>query len=410
MKLWKANDIGVDYPSAGPITIAFVIFGLGCGGAEIALLELIKGLDRARFKPIIISLAPRAALSDAFQAAGVEIHYLGLKRIEQAPLVLFRAWRLVRRLRPALLHGVMFYGDLVARLLRMFGETPRVVTAVHNTNIGSRSYEHVMHWSDRFTDAVTAVSDEVARCQVRAGSIHPGKVTVIRNGIDLERVAPPAACELEAQRVRLGLRSSDRVLLCVARLEPAKEHALLLRVFQRLSARVVDVKLLLVGGGRLEGDLRALASRLHIADKVLFAGQVTPVAPMFHLADVFALSSSHEGLPLVVLEAMAAQLPMVLTSVGGIPEVVDHERTGILVPPGDEHAFATALEQVFAMSDEARATMGRAARRRVEERYRVEHMVAATQSLYDQILETQPRQARAGVPSALPRSAEQRAT
>jgi glycosyltransferase involved in cell wall biosynthesis len=180
-------------------------------------------------------------------------------------------------------------------------------------------------------------------------------------------------------------------LLCVARLERAKEHALLLRAFQRLSAQASDVKLLLVGSGRLEGDLRALATRLGIADKVLFAGQVSPVAAVFHLADVFALSSSWEGLPLVVLEAMAARLPMVLTSVGGIPEVVEHERTGILVAPGDEHAFAAALERVFAMSNEARATMGHVARRHVQERYRVEQMVAATQGLYDQVLSKQPR-------------------
>ncbi|MET0790590.1 MAG: glycosyltransferase, partial [Polyangiaceae bacterium] len=369
-----------------PVTIAFVIFGLGCGGAEIALLELVKGLDRARFKPVVISLAPRAALSDAFQAAGVEIYYLGLERIEQAPLVLYRAWRLVRRIKPALLHGVMFYGDLVARLLRMFGETPRVITAMHTTNIGSRSYEQVMHWSDRFTDAVTAVSDDVARSQVRAGSIQSSKVTVICNGIDLDRVAPPSPAELDAQRARFGLSRSDRVVLCVARLEPPKEHALLLRAFQQLSTRAPDVKLLLVGGGRLEGDLRALAARLGISNKVIFAGQLSPIAPVFHLADVFAMSSSREGLPLVVLEAMAAQLPMVLTSVGGIPEIVDHDRTGVLVPSGDEHALATALERVFAMSTEARAAMGLAARRRVEERYRVEHMVAATQNLYDRIL------------------------
>jgi len=394
MKRRKASDIGVSEQVRGSVPVAFVIFGLGCGGAEIALLELVKGLDRSRFEPIIISLAPPAALSQAFEAAGVQIYYLGLERVEQAPLVLFRAWRLVRKLRPALLHGVMFYGDLVARLLRMSGETPAVITAMHTTDIGSRGYEQVMRWSDRFTDAVTAVSDDVARSQVRAGSIRSSKVTVIRNGIDLKRLAAPSASELETQRLRLGLNRTDRVLLCVARLEPPKEHGLLLRAFHRLSARAPDVKLLLVGSGRLESELRALAARLGLEQKVVFAGQLSPVAPVFHLADVFAMSSSREGLPLVVLEAMAAQLPMVVTSVGGIPEIVEHDRTGVLVPSGDEQALAAALERVFAMSDEARAAMGLAARRCVEERYRVEHMVTATQNLYERILATHSRSKR----------------
>jgi glycosyltransferase involved in cell wall biosynthesis len=369
-----------------PAVIAFVIFGLRFGGAEVALLELVKGLDRSRFTPVIISLEPRGALSGSFEAAGIKLYHIGMTGIEQAPLVLFRTWRLVRRLRPAILHGVMFYGDLVARLLRMVGEKPRVVTAIHTTSIGSRTYEQVMHWSDRYTDAVTAVSNVVARAQVENGSVQSSKVTVIYNGIDLNRLAPPSELELEAQRASLGISESDRVVLCVGRLERPKEHALLLRAFSVISRKIDNLILLIVGRGQLERELRTLATNLHIAHRVRFAGQVSPVAPMFYLAEAFALSSSREGLPLVVLEAMAAGLPMVLTSVGGIPEVVEHEKSGILVAPRDERALANGLERVLTMSPTERVSLVACARQRVQERFRVEQMVSATQDLYDRLL------------------------
>lgn len=373
--------------------IAFIIFGLGCGGAEFALLELVRGLDRSRFRPIVISLAPRAALSNAFEEAAVEVHYLGLRRFEQAPLVFIRAWKLVRRLKPSLLHGVMFYGDVVARLIRML-EGTRVVSALHNTYIGPREFEQVLHWSDRYTDAVTAVSNAVADAQVGAGSVPSDKVRVIYNGIDLNRIAQPSQVELASHRARLGLSPSDRVLLCVARLEPAKEHALLLRAFKTVATRFDDVKLVLVGPGRLEGKLRDQAAALGISRQVCFAGQVDPVAPMFYLGELFVLSSSHEGLPLVVLEAMAARLPIVLTAVGGVPEVIEHEVNGILVAPFDEAGLVEGLERVLRMTPEARARMGQAARATVEQRFSAQHMVSATQDLYEELLAQAHRKAQ----------------
>ena len=373
-------------PTHDPATIVFVIYALGVAGAEVMLLELVKGLDRGRFRPVIVSLAPRAALSDAFEAEGAEIHHLDMRHIEEAPLIIFRAWRLVRRLKPALLHGVMFYGDLTARILRMFHSTPHVVTALHTTSIGPRRFERVMGWSDRYTDAVTAVSNAVARAQVEAGSVSASKVTVIHNGIDISRFASPNETEATRLQAQLGLTQSDRVLLCVGRLEPVKNHTLLLRAFEHLASEFREWKLLLVGRGRLESQLRKLAASLGLEDRVHFTGELSPVAPAFQIADAFVLSSNREGLPIVVLEAMAARLPMVLTSVGGIPEIVEHGVTGLLVPPRDEQALAAALRSLFLMSDDQRQAMAAAGRRRVEERFSAQRMVAATEALYEQVL------------------------
>jgi glycosyltransferase involved in cell wall biosynthesis len=243
-----------------------------------------------------------------------------------------------------------------------------------------------MRVTDPWADAVTAVSALVAKARIEARTTSEDKITVIPNGVDPKRFARPEASALELLRQRFRFSAEDRVLLCVGRLEPEKNHVLLLRVFARLRAQFPQLKLLLAGSGRLESELRALAGELGVRDEVVFAGQVAPVAPLFHLAEWFVLASSLEGLPMVVLEAMAARLPMIVTQVGGIPEVIEDGRTGWLVPPCDEAAFESALVHALRLPPGERARVAEAAHCEVERRFSVRGMVEATEALYERLL------------------------
>lgn len=352
----------------------------------MVLLELVTGLDRSKYRPVVVTLAVEGPLAASFRDIGVDIHCLGMTRIVQAPHVLLKAARLMRRLRPSIVHGVMFYGDLTARLLRLFGTTPHVVSAVHSTYIGGRWSELAMRATDHLTDAVTAVSRAVAEAQIANGSIVPQKVSVIENGIDFGRFKAPSQSELERLKSQLDIQPRDRVLLCVGRLVPEKNHALLLRVFARVAAREPNAKLLLVGYGHLDAELRAQCAKLGLQDRVVFAGQVSPVGPVFFLAELFVLASWLEGLPLVVLEAMAAGCPMVLTAVGGIPEVVQDGRTGLLVPANDEPALEAALLRMLDASPEQKQVWASAARQEAQRRFSMERMVERTQAVYERIL------------------------
>lgn len=369
-----------------PVTIFYIVFSAVHAGAEMVLLELVTGLDRNRFRPVVVTLAGPGPLTPNFQNAGVEIHHLGMTRIEQAPLVLLKAVQLARRLRPRIVHGVLFYGDLTARLLRLLGATPHVVSAVHSTYVGGRLAELTMRLTDGCTDAVTAVSRAVADAQIAAGSVVARKVSVIENGIDFARFRPPPLNELERLRTRFGLTADDRVLLCVGRLAPEKNHSLLLRVFSKILAGEPRARLLLIGSGELEAPLRDQAHALALGDRVIFGGPVSPVGPVFFLAELFVLASWLEGLPLVVLEAMAAGCPMVLTAVGGIPEVVHDERTGLVVPPNDEEALERALRRMLDASVEQKRDWADAARQEAQSRFSMERMVERTQAVYEHIL------------------------
>lgn len=374
------------HPHQRPIRVLYIIFGLAMGGAETVLFELINGLDRKEFQPVVLSLSPPAALSEKFAAAGIEVHYLTLKRLEQAPLTLLRAIRTARQLNPDILQGVLFYGDLTARLIRLVWHKPLVVSAVHSTGVGRKPYLYAMRYTDGLTDAVTAVSRAVADAHLAERSITREKTTVIANGIDVQRFARPPESELVKLRQRFSIPEGRRVVLCVGRLDPVKNHALLLRAFAGLTRSVPNICLLLAGGGRIEGELRAQVAELGLGEQVIFAGEVYPIDPLFHLADVFVLSSSREGLPMVVLEAMAAGSAIVCTKVGGIPEVISSGKNGILVPSEDQPALERALRELLEAPESERRRLGDQAKVDVIEQYGTARMVEQTARLYRSLL------------------------
>jgi glycosyltransferase involved in cell wall biosynthesis len=208
------------------------------------------------------------------------------------------------------------------------------------------------------------------------------RIVLVENGIDVERYGPPADKALAKADVNLD--PNRRSLLHVARHHPVKDQATLLRAFALAAPDLPDVDLLLVGDGPLRGELEAQAIALRVLDRVKFLGIRQDIADLMRAADAFVLTSLSEAASLTLLEAMATGLPVVITAVGGNPEMVRHDSEGLLVPRGDAAECAKAIRRLFRDAELA-ARLGAAGRARALEHYPLDRTVEEYYRLYSHL-------------------------
>lgn len=326
---------------SGPVRVLWLTKGLGWGGAERLLAACARHASRARWEIEVAYVLPwKSGLVPEIESLGIPVHCLGRERPKGPWPVRLR--RLIAERDYAIVHTHAPVPAVAARLLA--GGRARLVHTEHNM---WPRYRPTTRWANALTyrrnDAVIAVSKAVA------GTIRPpGRgirvpLTVVIHGIE----HPVPALSRRAARSRLGVPEDGLVVGTVGNLTPKKDHRTLLDAVAVLP-EASRPTLVIVGTGPMDRDLRAHARSLGLADSVIFAGlrqDVTEILPAF---DVFALSSRHEGLPLALVEAMAAGVPVVATEVGGIPEIVTDGVEGILVRPGAPQALAVALAGLLA--------------------------------------------------------------
>jgi len=227
-----------------------------------------------------------------------------------------------------------------------------------------------------------AISDAVARC-LCDGGVPDTKIRVVPSAIDPDRTHPRRT--REGVRQELGLEPDEPCLLAVASLHRRKGLDVLLAALDRLEKGGPRPRLLIAGAGPLRGALQSQASQLGLAERVRFLGRRSDVADLLLACDLFVLPSRQEGLGVAALEAMALGRPVLASRVGGLAESVQHERTGLLVPPDDPEALADALARLLADPVLARR-LGAAGPGRIEERYGAEAMVDGYERIYREIL------------------------
>lgn len=369
-----------------PLRVGFVLHVMQVAGAEMLVAEAVRRLA-GRITPTIFCLDSVGALGERLRGEGVEVVCLGRRpgRDWRA------AWRLARELRARAVEVIhahqytpFFYAALAKRL--SFPRAPRLIFTEHG-----RHYPDIVSRLRRTANRVLlhhSADAMNACCAFSADSLHridgfpARRVEVIENGIDLSRYYP--AANRNALRRGLGLDPGRRYLACVARFHPVKDHATLLQAFARVAPARKDVDLLLAGDGPLRGELESLVERLGITGRVRFLGVRSDVPELLRAVDGFTLTSVSEAASLTLLEAMASRLPVVVTAVGGNPEIVRDGVEGLLVPRGDVAATAGAFLRLLD-DPGAAATMGEAGRARVEERYQLSRTIDAYEQLYQRM-------------------------
>jgi glycosyltransferase involved in cell wall biosynthesis len=364
-----------------PVRVAFVLHVMQVAGAEVLVADTIRRLG-PRITPVVLCLDGVGQLGERMREAGVPVIVLG--RRPGFDLGLTR--RFAREINAhdiEVVHAHQYTPFFYAALSRPF--TRRRVHLMFTEH--GRHYPDVVSWKRRLTNRVILgrLADEIhGVCQFSADSLArtdgftARPITVIRNGIDLSRY--PATPQEDARR-RLGLPLDRRFVTAVARFHPVKDHAMLLRAFATVAGVMPDVELLLAGDGPLRDTLSAQATELGIASRVRFLGVRDDVPIVLRASDVYALTSISEAASLTLLEAMACRLPVVVTNVGGNPEIVEHGKHGFLVPRGDDTATARAILEL--LQNPARAQgMGEAGYSEVSARYRLEDTIDAYYDRY----------------------------
>lgn len=360
-----------------PLSICHVLWSVEVGGAERVVLDLARAQRALGHRVAVLTLSNvRGAMAPEFHRV-VEVLEAVPKWKGTDPTLPFRLARWFRAHGTDIVHThnelPLIYGAPGGKLARAV-----VVHSKHGTVAVSRRAHWLRRAAAKAADLFVAVSEATAEVARKTGECAPDKLRVVINGTDLSRF--PAEEGARARiRSELHIPAEARVLVTIGRLVKEKNHALLLRAVAPLLRD--DRRLVIVGDGPMRDDVRALIDALPTRECVHMTGGRRDVPALLAAADAWILSSDTEGLPIGLLEAWAAGLPVIATAVGGIPAAVDHERTGILVPKGDEAALAAAAQRAFESSDALRR-MAERGREHALRAYSAEEMASTYLELY----------------------------
>ena len=372
--------------------LLFISTGLGIGGAEISLLNLLQHLDRDCFELHVVSLNGRGPIGERIERLGIATTAFDFKRHPVRGLLGLHA--LVRRLRPHLVQTWMYHADLLGGIVARLAGVRAVVWGIRHSTLDPQSSRRSTRW---IAKACAAISGTVPRaavsCSALARDVHqvlgyrPARFEVIVNGFDLAQLRPDAGSR-EPVRAELGLPPSSPLVLHVARYHPDKNHLGLVHAIGLVHRQRHDVQFALVGQGveRGNAELDAAIDAAGIDAVVHRLGVRDDIARLMAAADTAVLSSISEAFPRVLGEALACGLPCVATDVGDCRAVVGD--CGRIVPAKDSAALAAAVLDVLGSTPQQRAQLQQCARQRSVRLFDIRAVANRYAALYLQLIDS----------------------
>lgn len=376
-----------------PKRILLIPTGLGVGGAEWQVVALARRFKELGSDVSVVTLIEPGPLKEEMAKAGVTVKSLGMKRGIPGPRALWKLAKIVRREKPDVVHSHMFHANIVARASRIFWRNVPLVCTIHNVNeVSSTSTKwNQKTWRDDayrrtnfLASKTTAICDTATQRYIDVGAFRSGQVETMVNGIVVSKFARNAETGARLRK-ELGLENKT-IGLMVARMEPPKDQALLLRAWAAAIEKNPELHLVLVGDGPARKNLEALAAELKITPRVSFMGIRKDVSAFMSMADFFLLITIMEGLPLVILEAAAASLPMIVSDVGGNREAVSEGRSGFLVRPGDLAQLTARIGRLASLTPAARAAMGETGLATIASRFDLDVVVDRWLKIYANVM------------------------
>lgn len=364
--------------------IMLLTVGLEIGGTEGQVMELASRLDPNRFTIVVCCLKGEGAISQEMRRRGIRVITLdGRGKLDVS--VLWRLGRALMQERPDIIHAFLSLANFACCVMGSLVRIPVLILSYRDLEVWKRwpaiLFDRMMV---RWAHATTCCSEAVRRFALKNFHVQEDRIVTIHNGIDVERFRPRSV----TNRLTTKLRDDVPIVGTVCRIEePKKGLSILLQAIKHLlhSTPPTACQLIIVGEGPAVPHLQRQCVELGISPSVVFAGVHQHVEEVLPLMDIFVMPSLYEGFGISLIEAMAARRPVVATEVGGIPEVVIHNQSGLLVPPGDHMALAAAINRL--MNDptfaEKLAAGGQA---RVQERFSIRAAAKRHEVLYENLL------------------------
>ncbi len=362
--------------------VVYLAHAFHVGGAEEMVLNLVRHLPE-RFEPAVVCINQAGPIGEEIRATGVPFRVLGLTPGLLRPFDVMRLRDFLYECEPDIVHTFLLTASLYGRFASMLARVPIVV----GTEVNIYEHKRPLHamterWLMRWTDTVVASAEAVRDFYVDQVKADPSKVEVIYNAVDWAQLQ--STMTREEMRAEVGIPAEAKLAGIIARLTKQKAHHVLFDALAQ-TPELSDVHVMVVGDGELRDELTRRVSDLGLAARVHFAGARRDLGNVLASIDVFLMPSLWEGLPLSLVLAMGAGLPVIATSVAGIPEVVQQGVSGLLVEPGDVPGLGAAMARVFG-NDTERVLMGQAARAFVRPRFGVDGYVNSVTALYDRLL------------------------
>lgn len=362
-----------------------LIDGLNLGGAEILLINLVHGIKEAGYEVCVGYCTYGLLIKDLVRLKIPSIHLPCFYTVD--PFLLLRMCQLILREKPDIVHTHLFKSDLHGLLAARLCGVPVVISTSHNMDVWARRFPlgYIYGLVTNLTDRVIAVSNVVRDYQILYTKILPEKIIVIENGINSKQFTNQVDAG-NALRYEFQIGMDAPLVGIIGRLKPQKDHSNFLLAAIQIRNKMPNTHFLIVGDGPLRDQLVAQAQSLGLGSSVIFCGIRKDIHTVLSALDMLVISSKWEGLPVTLLEGMAAGLPIVATAVGSIPEVLRDGEMGLIVAPSNPKDLANACLRLI-NSPVIRQRMGEAAHMHVKLNFSNDVMVNKIVDLYQELMQ-----------------------
>ncbi|MCX6745808.1 MAG: glycosyltransferase [Candidatus Parcubacteria bacterium] len=354
------------------IKIVYIISSFALGGAERLLLDLCRKLDKEKFEIYICSVTGGGPLLGEFEKLDVKVKVFQ-KKTKLGLGVIWQIFKYLKSIKPQIVHTHLFGGDTWGRIAAIWARVLIIIVTEHNMNLDEswlkKKIKLILSW---FTDKIIAVSQGVKEYTIKIEKIKPAKIEVIYNGIDLEKFAWRGFKPIGFANIKA---------LVVARLHEQKGHKYLLEAMPLICEKYPNFILNIVGTGNLLKNLKEQAANLGIINKVVFWEQQLEIEKILPQMDLFILPSIWEGLGIAIIEAQAVGVPVLASNIGGLKELIEHKKTGLLFEPKNPQAILKTVDLLLSNPDLVKQ-MVENAHNQVKEKFSLEQMVKSYTDLY----------------------------